>query len=187
MKNNAKYLIAAIYMAGASLSVSAADQEIRATTAINEKSPSVTQVEEALFPTQLDGQKKECAQLEKVGLRCQSVLPKSSLESIQVTFARGSSKLTVEGKEFLDIVGKALQKREGTWSSLLIEGHTDATGSADTNRKLSQARADSAKSYLQTAYGLKNIEAVGRASERLRDDANPSAEVNRRIEFVPNW
>lgn len=187
MKLTFKHWLAGLYVVAASVPAFAADQEVRATTSVNEKSPSVEKVESALFPQQLDAQKKECAQLEKVGLRCQSVLPKSSLDSIQVTFARGSAKLTADGKEFLDIIGKALQKREGTWSGLIIEGHTDVTGSAETNRKLSQARAESAKSYLQTAFGLKNIEAVGRGSDRLRDETNPTAEINRRIEFVPNW
>jgi len=187
MKTYTKYFVAAACMAVASASALAGEQELRTTVSINEKSPSVQQVESALFPEQLETQKKECAQLESVGLRCQSVLPKSSLDSIQVTFARGSAKLTAEGKEFLDIVGKALQKREGSWTSLAIEGHTDSSGSVEVNRKLSQARADAAKEYLQTAYKLKNIETVGRGSSNLRDEANPTAEANRRIEFVPNW
>ena len=80
-----------------------------------------------------------------------------------------------------------MQKRDGTWSGLMIEGHTDVTGSTGTNQKLSQARAESARSYLQTAFGLKNIDAVGRGSSHLRDEGNPSAETNRRIEFIPNW
>ncbi|MBI4983900.1 MAG: OmpA family protein [Rhodocyclales bacterium] len=187
MNIHGKHLIIAAYVLAAGIPVFAGDQELRTTVSIDDKSPSLEQVETALFPRQLDAQKKECAQLEQVGLRCQSVLPKSSLDSIQVTFARGSAKLTAEGKEFLDIVGKALQKREGTWTSLAIEGHTDASGSPEVNRKLSQARADAARQYLQTAYKLKNIDTVGRGSGHLRDDANPTAEVNRRIEFVPNW
>lgn len=187
MKTMTKHLVAAFCVAAVAMPAFSGDAELRATVSINEKSPSVDKIEAALFPAQLDEQKKECAQLEKVGLRCQSVLPKSSFDSIQVTFARGSAKLTPEGKEFLDIVGKALQKRSDTWTDLVIEGHTDITGSSETNRKLSKARADAAKEYLQTAFGFKNIETQGRASERLRDEANPSGELNRRIEFVPNW
>ena len=171
----------------AALSVQAGGQDVRTTTSINDKSPSVEQVETALFPEQLAAQKKECAQLEKAGMRCQSVLPKSSLDSIQVTFASGSAKLTDEGKEFLDIVGKALQKRSDTWESLVIEGHTDAVGSVETNRKLSLARAEAAKQYLKNNYGLKHISIQGRGSASLRDEANPTAEINRRIEFIPNW
>lgn len=187
MKTSFKKAIIAAAVIAATFPVLAEDQDSRITVPINDKSPTVEQVEAALFPQRVAAQKKECAQLEAAGMRCQSVMPKSSLETASVTFARGSAALTNEGKEFLDIVGKALVKRSDTWSALVIEGHTDVTGSVDTNRKLSLARAEAAKSFLETTYGLKNIEAVGRASERLRDEANPTAEVNRRIEFIPAW
>jgi hypothetical protein len=45
-------------------------------------------------------------------MRCQSRIPKSSLDSVLVTFPRGSAALTGEAREFLDAVGKALQARE---------------------------------------------------------------------------
>jgi OOP family OmpA-OmpF porin len=125
--------------------------------------------------------------MEKIGLRCQSVIPKSSLDTIQITFARGSAILTEEGKGFLRSVGTALQRKAGVWKSLAIEGHTDATGSDAVNRRLSQNRADSVKSFLQAEFGLSNIETMGRSSEKLRDTDNPSGGLNRRVEFVPNW
>jgi outer membrane protein OmpA-like peptidoglycan-associated protein len=180
--------LAVLAVAGGFAAVAnAADEELRVTTSINDKIPTVQEVEGALFPDQMATQKAECEQLEKVGLRCQSVIPKSSLDSVQVTFARGSAKLTAEGKEFLNMIGKALQKRVTTWKSVAIEGHTDATGTSETNSNLSKARADSVKSYLQTTFGLKNIETVGRGSERLKDTTNPGSELNRRVEFVPTW
>jgi len=182
-----RYAMLALCLAAAVVQALAGESDLKTTVSINEKSPSVEQVEAALFPQQLVAQKKECAQLEKAGMRCQSVLPKSSLESVQVTFASGSSQLTAEGREFLDIVGKALQKRSDTWTSLVIEGHTDAAGSVETNRKLSMARAEAARTYLMNTYGLGNITTVGRGSGNLRDTANPTAGINRRIEFVPNW
>jgi outer membrane protein OmpA-like peptidoglycan-associated protein len=115
------------------------------------------------------------------------VIPKSSLDTIQVTFARGSAILTEEGKGFLRSVGAALQRKSGVWKSLVIEGHTDATGSEATNRRLSKSRADSVKSFLQAEFGLNNIETAGRSSDKLRDVENPSGGLNRRVEFVPNW
>jgi outer membrane protein OmpA-like peptidoglycan-associated protein len=120
-------------------------------------------------------------------LRCQSVIPKSSLDTIQITFARGSALLTEEGKGFLRSVGAALQRKAGVWKSLVVEGHTDSTGSDSANRRLSQQRADSVKSFLQAEFGLSNIETAGRSSDRLRDTDNPSSGLNRRVEFVPNW
>lgn len=163
-----------------------ADDELRHTVSIN-KQASVDEVEAALFPKELQAQKQECAQLEKAGLRCQSIIPKSSMDSVVVTFARGSAKLSDEAKDFLHMVGKALQRRSDTWASLVVEGHTDSTGTNEINRRLSKERAETVRDFMQAEYGLKNIQAVGRSSEKLKDAENPGSELNRRIEFIPNW
>lgn len=165
----------------------AEDKEARLTVSINSPNPKVEEIEVALFPTGVSALKDECAQMEKIGLRCQSVIPKSSLDTIQITFARGSAVLTQEGKEFLRTVGAALQRKAGVWKSMVIEGHTDATGSDATNRRLSKDRADAAKGFLVAEFGLSNIESMGRSSEYLRDADNPAGGLNRRVEFVPNW
>lgn len=86
-------------------------------------------------------------QMEKIGLRCQSVIPKSSLDTVQITFAKGSHTLSKEGKDFLRSVGAALQRKSGVWTSLTIEGRADASGSDVLNQRLSQARAESAKEF----------------------------------------
>lgn len=180
-------IFAAIVASVVSGGVFAGDQEARQTVSVNSPKPSVDEVEGALFPKEISALKDECAQMEKIGLRCQSVIPKSSLDTIQITFARGSALLTEEGKEFLRSVGTALKRKAGVWKSMAIEGHTDATGSDAANRRLSKSRADSVKSFLQAEFGLSNIETVGHASEMLRDAENPSSGLNRRVEFVPNW
>jgi outer membrane protein OmpA-like peptidoglycan-associated protein len=182
-----RLVVAALFLSSACGAVFAADQEARQTVSINSPNPKVDEVEGALFPKEISALKDECAQMEKIGLRCQSVIPKSSLDTIQITFARGSAILTEEGKGFLRSVGAALQRKAGVWKSLAIEGHTDATGSDAVNRRLSQNRADSVKSFLQAEFGLSNIETMGRSSEKLRDTDNPSGGLNRRVEFVPNW
>lgn len=165
----------------------AADDGIRRVTLLDVKKPSVQQVDEALFPADVIALKNECARMEKAGFRCQSVVPKSSLDSVQVTFARGSAELTKDAKIFLQAVGESLKKNSSEWSSVSIEGHTDTTGSDRTNQVLSVRRAESVKSFLATNFALSKIETIGRGSEKLRDQENPTAEVNRRIEFVTNW
>lgn len=182
-----KFVVLALVMASAWGTGFASDEQARQTVSINSPNPKVEDVENALFPKEVVALKDECAQMEKIGLRCQSVIPKSSLDTIQVTFARGSAVLTDEGKGFLRSVGAALQRKAGVWKSLIIEGHTDATGSDGANRRLSQQRADSVKSFLQAEFGLSNIETTGRSSDKLRDTDNPSSGLNRRVEFVPNW
>ena len=182
-----KFVLVAAVVASAFGPVYAADEEARQTVSINTPNPKVEDIESALFPKEVVALKDECAQMEKIGLRCQSVIPKSSLDTIQITFARGSAVLTEEGKGFLRSVGAALQRKAGVWKSLIVEGHTDATGTDATNRKLSQQRADSVKGFLQAEFGLSNIETSGRASEKLRDTDNPGSGMNRRVEFIPNW
>ena len=149
--------------------------------------PSAKQVDEALFPPEIAGQKKECAQMEKAGFRCQSVIPKSSLDSAQVTFKSGSAELSNEAKVFLNSVGESLTRHQDEYKSLTIEGHADVTGNENNNKTLSKQRAEAVNVYMSANFGIINIETQGRGSEKLRDPANPRAEVNRRIEFIPNW
>jgi len=163
------------------------DQGMRRVTVLDVAKPSVQQVNEALFPSDILAMKKECAEMEKQGLRCQNVIPKSSLDSVQVTFARGSAELSKDAKDFLQAVGESLKEHASDWKSVSIEGHTDSTGTDGINQVLSLRRAESVKAYLTANFGLSNIETVGSGSKRLRDPENPTAEVNRRIEFVTNW
>jgi outer membrane protein OmpA-like peptidoglycan-associated protein len=170
----------------ASFQASAADTE-RKTVSINDKVPTPSRLPKPCSRRKSRHLKAECAAAEKAGMRCQSRIPKSSLDSVLVTFPRGSAALTGEAREFLDAVGKALQARESLWTSLRIEGHTDVTGSPAVNEKLSKERADVVKAYLVKNFALKNIETVGRSSEQPKDTADPTSAVNRRIEFVPEW
>lgn len=176
--------LAGVFLASAQANAAGDD---RKTVSINDKVPTPDQVAEAMFPKEIRALKAECAAVEKAGMRCQSRIPKSSLDSVLVTFPRGSAELTPEAKEFLDAVGKALQARASLWTALHIEGHTDITGSPALNERLSKERADVVKAYLVRNFALKNIETVGRASEQPKDTSNPTAPINRRIEFVPEW
>ena len=63
----------------------------RKTVSINDKVPTPEQVADALFPKEVQALKAECAAAEKAGMRCQSRIPKSSLDSVLVTYPRGSS------------------------------------------------------------------------------------------------
>lgn len=70
------------------------------------------------------------------------------------------STLTAKGKSVLNNVAKEIKANDA--KRVTITGYTDRLGSAQYNMKLSQARANTAKSYLQ-AQGVKaNIKAVGR-------------------------
>lgn len=159
-------------------------EDLRKQVMIEGRVPDVTEIENILFPTEIKTEHQKCAKLEAAGLPCQSVIPKASLETTMVTFDRGSANLTEASKSFLDRVAAALKNKQDYRAKVVIEGHTDATGSNTINQNLSRKRAEAVKSYLSSKHGIANVDAIGRASESLKDPKNPGAAVNRRIEFV---
>ncbi|MEQ1513828.1 MAG: OmpA family protein [Lysobacteraceae bacterium] len=102
--------------------------------------------------------------------------------AVAVNFASGSSALNAEAKAMLDRVFDCL--KDGRFE---ISGHTDNTGSATVNQRLSLARADAAKAYL-VSKGLSATElgTAGHGSEKpVADNATPEGRAqNRRIEFA---
>jgi OOP family OmpA-OmpF porin len=71
---------------------------------------------------------------------------------------------------------------------VIVEGHTDTTGSDDVNMLLSQQRADAVREYLIANQTLppESISAVGYGSERpLAPNATPAGRaINRRIDIL---
>jgi OOP family OmpA-OmpF porin len=72
--------------------------------------------------------------------------------------------------------------------TVTIEGHTDSSGSALTNLKLSQTRAEAVKTYLVANYTLPEnlISAAGYGPDRpLAPNTTPEGRAaNRRIDVV---
>lgn len=65
----------------------------------------------------------------------------------------------------------------------LLEGHTDATGSPETNLKLSEERAASVQIVLVEEYGVpaENLKAVGYGEQYLEVETEEAEERNRRV------
>ncbi|WP_437730665.1 OmpA family protein [Sorangium sp. So ce1335] len=104
-----------------------------------------------------------------------------------VLFASGKSELLPIAKEKLNQVATTL-KDQGS-PPLRIEGHTDSTGSAQANRKLSLDRADAVKTHL-ISVGLPadKIATVGHGPDRpVADNKTPEGRANnRRVEIIVN-
>jgi len=102
-----------------------------------------------------------------------------------VLFATGKSTLLPIAQQKLTDVAKAL-KDQG-FKSLLVEGHTDAQGSADKNMVLSQQRADAVRmDLISNGIPSDKIRAMGIGSTRPVAD-NSTAEGranNRRVEII---
>ena len=89
-------------------------------------------------------------------------------------------------QEFRKIAGFV---RNFTPSKLVIEGHTDADGTAEANQKLSDSRAGMVRDYLIAEYDFitpNMIEAVGYGEDRpiVENNTPENKALNRRIEVI---
>src|SRR5213083_2525656 len=101
-----------------------------------------------------------------------------------VTFETGRSALKPDSYTILDIVAASLVANPDI--KIEIAGHTDNTGSAATNTRLSQARADAVRTYL-ASKGVTPDRMVGRGYGPTQPIApNTTADgraLNRRVEL----
>jgi OmpA-OmpF porin, OOP family len=106
--------------------------------------------------------------------------------SILVTFVTNSADLTSGARQALDVLAGAMKSEKLASVKFTIEGHADPRGSDELNLKLSQARAESVRSYLMTQHGLQaeRVNAVGKGSSALMNPSDPAAPENRRVTIV---
>ena len=168
-------LIIGALLAASTVAV-AADRETKSYT----KAPTAKEVESFLFPE---------AECENAKYQCLAVRPANDRSiGVDVKFHTGSSELTPEARAQLEGLGKALAARSGRLApgEIVIEGHTDARGSDELNKRLSERRADAVAKHLVASHGVdaKVLKPVGRGKEQLRDASNPDSQLNRRVELV---
>ncbi|MDQ3366181.1 MAG: OmpA family protein [Myxococcota bacterium] len=103
----------------------------------------------------------------------------------KVQFEIGKADLKAVSFSLLDEVVMVM-KENPQIEVVNVEGHTDSTGSAELNRTLSQARAESVLKYL-VGKGIKKgrLEAKGFGPDTpIADNASEEGrEANRRVEF----
>jgi outer membrane protein OmpA-like peptidoglycan-associated protein len=113
--------------------------------------------------------------------------PRGTVITLQgnVLFASGKSVLLPGAQAGLNQVADALKDQSD--SKILIEGHTDSTGNADMNYKLSEARASSVGQYLESrgvSHDHITIQGIG-PSRPVADNASAEGRANnRRVEIV---
>jgi outer membrane protein OmpA-like peptidoglycan-associated protein len=114
------------------------------------------------------------------------VLTASSIKiSEKVQFKLGSAELLPDSFGLLDEVA-GVMRDNAQIERVQIEGHTDSTGSAKINKKLSKERAESVRAYLmKKGIEDKRMVAVGFGPDKpIADNATPDGqEANRRVEF----
>jgi outer membrane protein OmpA-like peptidoglycan-associated protein len=105
---------------------------------------------------------------------------------LQVYFDFDSTEITLEAEGQLRELGKALADSKLKGATISINGHTDGKGSDAFNKRLSERRAASIKTYLVDNFGLSasSLRTVGYGKSRLKNTSDPFAAENRRVEVV---
>ena len=106
--------------------------------------------------------------------------------NLLITFATNSATLTTESQAALDTVAKALQSDALAGLAFRVEGHADARGDGEANRKLSQQRAEAVVSYLVSKHGIlaERLAAQGKGSAEPLNTERVDAPENRRVTIV---
>lgn len=104
--------------------------------------------------------------------------------SSDLLFPTNSSYLTDNAKSELDKLADILKENS---KDIRVDGHTDATGTAEYNQWLSEKRANSVKAYLEDS-GLSSgrISTQGHGQEKpVADNKTPEGrKLNRRVEVI---
>ncbi len=113
---------------------------------------------------------------------------KEDLEQLKkgIAFETNSAKLTKSSYGTLDDIIKLMKKIPD--ANLEVQGHTDNTGSAETNKKLSQDRAETVVNYfISKGIAADRVRAVGYGPEKpIADNKSKQGRAkNRRVELVP--
>ena len=101
-----------------------------------------------------------------------------------IYFALGSAQILAKSHPVLNRAVEVMQRYPTL--KVLVEGHTDNTGAAELNAKLSQQRADAVRQYLLgRGIPAERVTAKGVGSERAvaPNDTEEGRAQNRRIEF----
>ena len=108
------------------------------------------------------------------------------LNASVIHFETGSAVIPASNEIFLRTVARAIADAP-PGSLIEIGGHTDATGNADANVSLSQARADAVRNAL-TNYGadpaMLTAKGYGGTRPVASNDSAEGRDQNRRIEFI---
>ena len=102
-----------------------------------------------------------------------------------ISFDVGKSKLNREGERAIETLGRALQQYPKR--KILLEGHTDATGSAATNERLSKQRAEAVREILVTSGldgSLITTEGLGSRKPVASNALPDGRKKNRRVEII---
>jgi outer membrane protein OmpA-like peptidoglycan-associated protein len=105
---------------------------------------------------------------------------------LEIYFDYNSAEIANKAVPDLMKLGRALTNPALQGGTFLLSGHTDAKGSADYNQGLSERRAQSVKTFLMQNFRIpgENLVSAGYGKEQLKNQANPFAAENRRVQVT---
>jgi OOP family OmpA-OmpF porin len=106
--------------------------------------------------------------------------------NLLIVFDTNSATLTGDSQAALDTVARALQSDALAGLTFRVEGHADARGDAEANRKLSQQRAEAVVGYLVSKHGVlpERLQPQGKGSGEPLNKERMDAPENRRVTIV---
>jgi outer membrane protein OmpA-like peptidoglycan-associated protein len=105
---------------------------------------------------------------------------------LEITFDYNSANISAKSMPSVQALGRALTSPDLKGSTFVVAGHTDAAGGEAYNQDLSERRADAIKRHLVDKYSISatDLVTVGYGKSKLKNPAQPMAEVNRRVQVV---
>ena len=132
----------------------------------------------------MDKQERELRQIEGVEVRRTDDDELNVIVKNDILFDYNSSSLRSASKDTISEMADVFERYADT--TIAVEGHTDSTGSAAYNERLSARRAGSVASYLRNlgvdGYRLDTI-AQGESEPRASNSTASGRQLNRRVEI----
>lgn len=124
------------------------------------------------------------ARVARVAAAPDDVNADASALSLPVRFAFDSFDILPAARSQLDSLADGI-KLLAPNSIVTVEGHTDAVGTDAYNLELSRNRARAVRDYLVEHHGIDaaRLKTVGYGEARLVEATDPTAAVNRRVQF----
>lgn len=115
-----------------------------------------------------------------------TIAPKRPKIDLEINFEYNSAALSPNAEPQLNNLGRALTSAEMAGSVMMLGGHTDAKGGEEYNQQLSERRAETVKRFLVEKYRIPaaNLVTAGYGKKGLKNEADPFAAANRRVEIV---
>jgi OmpA-OmpF porin, OOP family len=109
---------------------------------------------------------------------------KAGAFAVQINFPLNSAEVAGDFIPHLEAIAKGIEI-SGSDTKIVIEGHTDASGTEAYNEELSLRRAQAVRSLLIEKYAVHadKIVASGYGPRQLADASDPYSGKNRRVQF----